>query len=309
MIDKHNLSPDEALIAIMNTGRCIDNWCDDCVVQSSLLGNATTTTMTCRIMLEFALFNDPTLDEGTIKRDTMDSGSCVQEPDCKVEQCRIDAEEDLNVCIAIDLSGSLCNRGTGYECVGCLPSPICNNDGVDLKNTCCGNFHNLKEFGKLLINTLGTIPSDQSYSIVGFATNTSFVSNLEMISDAFSSIDTLAYTGGVTNHAAAISSCQETLSNPDADGRKNMILLITDGNPTEPKDTAEKDAIAAAKQAKQAGSILIPMMISKDDEDDFIDTMTTDYMSQISSNGLFFNASLLALDSLGESLLSKVVCQ
>jgi hypothetical protein len=259
-------------------------------------------------MLEFILFNDTTLDEGTIKRDTMDSGSCVQELDCEVEQCRINAGEDLNVCIAIDLSGSLCNRGTGYMCVDCLPSPICNNDGVDL-NTCCGNFHNLKEFDKLLINTLGTIPSDQSYSIVGFATNTSFVSNLEMISDAFSALDTLAYAGGVTNHAAAISSCQETLSNPDVDGRKNMILLISDGTPTEPKDTAEKDAIAAAKEAKQAGSILIPMMISTDEEDDSIDTMTTDYMSQISSNGLFFNASLLALDSLGESLLSKVVCQ
>ncbi|KAK1735120.1 hypothetical protein QTG54_014186 [Skeletonema marinoi] len=224
-------------------------------------------------------------------------------------QC-IAAGEDMNLCLAIDMSGSLCNRGTGYECLGCVleafTASICNKDGVEI-STCCGNFHNVKEFAKRLISVFETIPSEQSYSIVGFATNASFVSNLVPLSvDAFSSLDSLAYSGGRTNHAAAISSCQQSLSNANATERKNMIMLITDGNPTEPdqETTAINDAIAAAIQAKEAGSILIPVMLTTTS----IDNNTTDYMTEISSEGLFFNTSLSTLDSVEESLLSKVLC-
>eukprot|EP00984_Skeletonema_dohrnii_P020892 scaffold10294_cov102-Skeletonema_dohrnii-CCMP3373.AAC.2 len=224
-------------------------------------------------------------------------------------QC-IAAGEDMNLCLAIDMSGSLCNRGTGYECLGCVleafTASICNKDGVEI-SSCCGNFHNVKEFAKRLISVFETIPSEQSYSIVGFATNASFVSNLVPLSvDAFSSLDSLAYSGGRTNHAAAISSCQQTLSNSDAVERKNMIILITDGNPTEPDEetTAINDAIAAAIQAKEAGSILIPVMLTTTS----IDNNTTDYMTKISSEGMYFNTSLSTLDSVEESLLSKVLC-
>lgn len=316
MVNKHKLSWEEAPIAVMNTGQCIDFWCDDCAWLSA---NGTTTT--CREMLDFALSIDPNATEGTLKRDALESGLCEKVSNCTVEQyihppsispsagqpaeaqC-IAAGEDLDLCIAIDMSGSLCNRGTGYKCEGCFPENICNKDGVDL-STCCGNFHNVKEFAKLLISVFGAIPSEQSYSIVGFATNTSFVSDLVPTSDeAFSSLDSLAYTGGVTNHGAAITSCQQTLSNPDTAERKNMIILITDGNPTEPEDTAKEDAMAAASQAKEAGSILIPVMLTISS----IDNDTTDYMTELSSYGLFFNASLSALDSLEESLLSKVMC-
>jgi len=224
-------------------------------------------------------------------------------------QC-IAAGDDMNLCLAIDMSGSLCNRNTGYECLGCVleafTASICNKDGVEI-STCCGNFHNVKEFAKRLISVFETIPSEQSYSIVGFATNASFVSDLVPLSvDAFSSLDSLAYSGGRTNHAAAISSCQQTLSNSDAVERKNMIILITDGNPTEPDEetTAINDAIAAAIQAKEAGSILIPVMLTTTS----IDNNTTDYMTEISSEGLFFNTSLSTLDIVEESLLSKVLC-
>ena len=62
--------------------------------------------------------------------------------------------------------------------------------------------------------------------------------------------------------------------------------------------------MAAASQAKEAGSILIPVMLTVAS----IDNDTTDYMTELSSYGLFFNASLSALDSLEESLLSKVIC-
>eukprot|EP00986_Skeletonema_menzelii_P018503 scaffold26650_cov181-Skeletonema_menzelii.AAC.1 len=144
-----------------------------------------------------------------------------------------------------------------------------------------------------------------SYSLVGFATNASFVSNLMPLSaDALSSLDSLAYSGGRTNHAAAISSCQQTFSNPDdAVERKNMIILITDGNPTEPRDekSATKESIAAANQVKEAGSILIPVMLTTSS----IDNKTADYMTEISSDEEFLNASLSALDSVEESLLSK----
>mmetsp|Transcript_22625 Transcript_22625/g.36971 ORF Transcript_22625/g.36971 Transcript_22625/m.36971 type:complete len:711 (+) Transcript_22625:134-2266(+) len=222
------------------------------------------------------------------------------------------AGEDMNLCLAIDMSGSLCNRGSGYECPGCVleayTASLCNRDGVEI-STCCGNFHNVKEFAKRLISVFGSIPSEQSYSLVGFATNASFVSNLMPLSaDALSSLDSLAYSGGRTNHAAAISSCQQTFSNPDdAVERKNMIILITDGNPTEPRDekSATKESIAAANQVKEAGSILIPVMLTTSS----IDNKTADYMTEISSDEEFLNASLYALDSVEESLLSKVFCE
>jgi len=326
MVSTHKLSWEEAPIAIMNSGQCIDYWCDDCLWSSandtSSSSSSSSSTTTCREMLDFTLSNDTNANEGTFKWDTMESGLCKQVSNCTVEryihppsispssgqtddeaQC-IAAGEDLNLCIAIDLSGSLCNRGTGYKCEGCIPENICNNDGVDLI-TCCGNFHNVKEFAKLLIFVFGSIPSEQSYSVVGFATNTSFVSNLASnYANAFSSLDSLAYTGGVTNHAAAISSCQQTLSNPDTVQRKNVIILITDGNPTEPEDTAKEDAMAAAIQVKEAGSILIPVMLTRTS----IDNSTIDYMTELSSDGLFFNTSLSGLDSLEESILSEVMC-
>lgn len=304
LVRKYELSWEEAPIAVMNTGECIDYWCDYC-----LWSPANGTTTTCKERLEFTLVHENNTDEGTFKRDTMENGLCEQLSDCSVElyvspptpEC-IAAGEDLNLCIAIDMSGSVCNRGTGYKCTECVPHAMCNDDGVDL-STCCGNFHNVIQFSKAIISIFGTIPSDQSYSIVGFATNTSFVSNLETTSDAYRSLDNLVYTGGVTNHAGAISSCQQKLS--EVDGRKKVILLITDGEPSEPEDTAKEDAIIASTLAKEAGSILIPVMISEDS----IDNRTTKYMTEISSRKLFFNTSLSTLDSFEESILSKVMCQ
>jgi len=310
MVEKHKLSWEEAPISVMNTGECIDHWCGDCVWSSA--NDTSSTRLTCKEMLAFTLSNNPNANEGIFKRDTVESGVCKQVSDCIVErsifgqpeaQC-IAAGEDLNLCIAIDLSGSLCNRGTGYKCEGCFPDAVCNSDGVDLK-TCCGNFQNVKEFVKLLISVFGSIPSEQSYSIVGFATNTSFVSDLSpTLADTFTLLDSLVYTGGVTNHAAAMSSCQQTLSDPDAVERKSMIILITDGNPTEPEDTAKEDAMAAASLAKEAGYIVIPVMLTRTS----IDNNTIKYMKDLSSDGLFFNTSLSGLGSLEESLLSKVMC-
>ena len=40
-----------------------------------------------------------------------------------------------------------------------------------------------------------------------------------------------------------------------------------------------------------------------------IDNETSEYMTEISSDDLYLNASLSALDSVEESLLSKVLCE
>ena len=110
----------------------------------------------------------------------------------------------------------------------------------------------------------------------------------------------------MTNHAAAIVRCQKTLSASTNANAKNLIMLITDGDPSVPKTSSpESAALRAARRAKAAGSFIIPVMISK-----HIETETLDYMTSISSDGSIFNVSdFRSLDMLQETLITQVSCQ
>lgn len=86
----------------------------------------------------------------------------------------------------------------------------------------------------------------------------------------------------------------------------NLIMLITDGDPSEPKTSSPQAAAQrAARKAKAAGTFIIPIMISQSLE---LETMT--YMENISSDGSVFNVlDFKSLEVLQESLITKVSCQ
>ena len=197
--------------------------------------------------------------------------------------------------------GTVCNKDTGFECVACEPELICYDSELD-KGTCCTNFYDLIEFTKSMISALAMTSVESSFSIVPFATNATLVSDLASADEALDSLDALTFTGGRTNHAAAIDSCRTSLqSSPEGDNRKNYLLLITDGSASEPEGVPGLVAEAAAMEAKSEGIIIIPVMIKQ---------WLYLYLERISSDGTVFDASDFdVLDSLQEKLLAQISCQ
>ena len=104
------------------------------------------------------------------------------------------------------MSGSVCNQGTGFECENCEPELVCNDVGLGL-GTCCNNFLEVIEFTKSLVNSLSNIDVEQSYSLVGFGVDAEVAIDGVLPEDILISLDEIVYTGGRTNHAAAIDAC------------------------------------------------------------------------------------------------------
>lgn len=195
---------------------------------------------------------------------------------------------------------TVCNKGTGFECASCEPELICYDPDVG-RGTCCNNFLYLIEFTKDMISTFGSFVAARSFSIVPFAADAELVSDLSTANEAMASLDALIYTGGSTNHAAAINVCRTSLeSSPEVD-RKKFLLLITDGSPSEPVFSPEAEAEAAAEEAKSEGIYIIPLMIKQE---------ISLYLQRLSSDGIVFDASDFDdLPSLRETLLAQVECQ
>ena len=218
---------------------------------------------------------------------------------------------DITYSVPLSLpSPIVCNEETGSECVGCEPATICNDVGVE-KGTCCTNFFDVIEFAKLVINTLASVQSEQMYSVVGFATEVTRRTLLLPPDVAIQALDGLEYSGGRTNHADAITACQGSLTTLSAEGRTSLMILITDDDPSEPRNSVEGSAqvIAeeAAAQAKGDGVFIIPVMIAPQSS-----TLSPEleYLQGISSDGQVFGVSDFdVLDSLQESLLDQISCQ
>ena len=87
-----------------------------------------------------------------------------------------------------------------------------------------------KEFGTLITAALdGYFESQKDFSIVQFATNAQIVRYPNPAEQTIAAIDALDYTGGSTNHQAAIEMCQETLRSGGSSGgdRKNFIMIVS----------------------------------------------------------------------------------
>jgi len=229
----------------------------------------------------------------------------TQKPSCDASY------EDFNLCFAIDMSGSVCNQLSGYECYLCEPALICKSDGVD-EGTCCNNFRDVIDFSKLMVDTLeSTIPSDQSYSVVGFGDVATLASDMTNSDDALKALGDLEYLGGRTNHADAITICRNSLmgSSSSSDDRKNIILLITDDLPSEPRGAPQEDAERAANAAKSDGIFIVPVMVIAPQFTNILQA-PLEYLQGISSDGAVFDVSDFGvLNSLRFALLAQVSCQ
>mmetsp|Transcript_11736 Transcript_11736/g.28840 ORF Transcript_11736/g.28840 Transcript_11736/m.28840 type:complete len:208 (-) Transcript_11736:118-741(-) len=206
------------------------------------------------------------------------------------------------------MSGSVCNNGSRSECTACRASFLpfffqseCRDSSVG-EDTCCNNFANVKAFSSLMVRLLGDFPAEKSFSVVQFATNAQMVSRLASADQAVRVIKQLDYTGGMTNHASAIQTCQQTL--PSFDNRKNFIMLITDGMSSEPGWDPEGAAEAAAMDAKSDGTFIIPVFISP-----YNDWSELDFMGRLSSDGKVFDVTGFdSLNSLQDRLVDQVSC-
>ena len=218
------------------------------------------------------------------------------EPTCATEQ-------DFNLCLAVDMSGSVCNGGFFSFASDCLGCPIfeCRSIFVD-QDTCCNNFDTVKTLTQQIIRALSEFSAD--FSVVHFATDASIISLPQSANDALSTVNELIYTGGVTNHADAINSCQQALLSSQKSKSKNFIMLITDGEPTAPENNPEAAATLAAAEAKKDGSFIIPVFISPT-----YDVNALSFMRELSSDGNVFDAtSFDELLNLQEALVNKVSC-
>lgn len=157
-----------------------------------------------------------------------------------------------------------------------------------------------------MVSNLGSIQAEQSYSLVGFGNTATFASlynDNNSPGETNVALDQLTYSGGRTNHADAINVCRDSLASSTNNG-KNLILLITDGDPSMPLGSPQVDAEQAAAGAKSDGIFIIPVMILPR----FLYQET--YLQGISSDGSVFSVSDFdVLDGLHESLLAQVSCQ
>jgi len=224
-------------------------------------------------------------------------------------------DQDFNLCLAVDMSSSICI--SDGSCIGC-PSDTCRDEFVT-EATCCNNFAFIKGFASLMIRSLSSFPADKTFSIVQFATDGRMVSMMESHVEALSTIDQLYYTGGITNHAEAISLCRQSLSasiafqhaesssasSASATPRKSIMMLITDGVPTTPENDPEGAAMSEAIKAKEEnGVFIIPVFISPRYDEDALS-----FMRGLSSDDKVFDVvDYESLDTLKDRLLEEVLC-
>jgi len=212
---------------------------------------------------------------------------------------------DFNLCIAIDMSGSVCNGRSSLTCEGCEPAQFCNSGG-ETQSICCPNFANTLETTKGLVTALGEGTSaDQDYSIVHYGNSASEASRLNSWTQTVETLNELEYTGGGSNMAEAISLCQSTLDQSPPD-RKNYMLIFLDGVPTRPVSTAQSAARAAASNAKEQGSIIIPFLRQEGNESDLALLLYLE--NHISSVGKVFLTDSEGLNDLQNSLEEEGIC-
>ena len=140
--------------------------------------------------------------------------------------CNTNTTGDFAICIALDMSGSVCNGDLDLLCHNCQPAGLCRQNEADVPyGMCCRNFRNVIEFAQQFVSSMSTtIASNQLYSLVGFASTASWYTDLITPVEMVGVLENVIYTGGQTNHEDAIESCHLSLGSTDT---KKMIVLIT----------------------------------------------------------------------------------
>lgn len=148
-------------------------------------------------------------------------------------------------------------------------------------SSCCSNFANVKQLASVIVNSLGDLPGDKSFSIVEFASDGRVLSGLSSASQTLSTIGQMTYTGGLDDHPIGIRLCQQTLSLSPVANR--IIVMITDGETGRPDGVTESSTAAAAAAAKYDGTHIISVQIPPDAPDTNENAGT--FLSSISSDG------------------------
>lgn len=187
------------------------------------------------------------------------------------------------------MSGSICNGPSGALCIGCPNDNICQEPGVSF-NSCCNNFANVRELSTAIVNSLGELPTEKSFSVVQFASDAQLVSGLAPFGETLSTIDQLIYSGGLADHSSAIATCQQSLySSLYAPDRNRFIILVTDGNTGVPDYVPVGAAEASATSAKNEGTIIIPILIPPDSPD--TNYQSIPFLIDLSSDGAIIDVT------------------
>ena len=205
---------------------------------------------------------------------------------------------DFNLCIALDMSGSVCDGG---KCLLCQPS-TCNSVGIN-QQRCCNNFDNMLEFSKALVGALGDLKTQQDFSLVHFATDAEIASTLQNSNQAIKTLQQLVFSGGSTNLKQGITLCQQTMDSSVA-GRKNLMLIVTDGVPSVPEPRPRESAREAAIAAKNKGTFIVPIFIEKEPAA----AAVVEFMEEISSDAQVFLTDFDSIVSLKDIIFEQVIC-
>lgn len=228
------------------------------------------------------------------------SGTFAPSPSTVVGSPPCPVEEDFNVCIALDMSGSVCNGGVFDFCFSC-ETDICNKGGFD-QNVCCPNFNEIIQFSTSIVSALDHLPMNQAFSLVQFSDDAQLLSSSTTARNAKADLLGLSYTGGRTNTYDALLKCQSSFISPDS---KNFVIIITDGVPSLPFPDPRDNAIAQAESMKILGTTIIPVFIETADSFG----RGQEFMSQISSDGNVLDVTAFDdLDNLRETLLDQITC-
>lgn len=221
----------------------------------------------------------------------------------------------FSVCLAINMSGSLCNGNTGALCIGCptvRPSSdpqeqYCRDAGVEW-SSCCANFADVKELAASIVTSLGSVPADTSFAVVEFASDARVVSRSSPASLTASTIGRLTFSGGLDNHASAIQMCQQTLSSSSHERR--IILLVTDGETGRPEYVPEGSTESAAAAARNEGTYIFPVLVPPDPPD--ANAFAVPRFRRISSSGEVFDftndGNAQSVSKVREEVLRHVSC-
>lgn len=189
--------------------------------------------------------------------------------------------EDPVVCLAIDMSGSVCSPDFNNPqlCSNC-PSQ-CQIGSVTNPDSCCENFANIQDFSTSIVDALDAEFTGAEFSAVRFSETAATISGFASKMTVNPLLENLVYTGGFTNHAAALTQCQNTGFDPENPSRSRITILLTDGVPTRPTNgvVGAEEAETTAASVRDTGTFILPVFIAGSDPDAIA------YMNRLSSDG------------------------
>jgi hypothetical protein len=203
--------------------------------------------------------------------------------------------KDINYCIALDMSGSICSPTGNLQTCGNCPGS-CQQSPFN-QNICCNNFNTTVAFADGFIVGADAAALTQQFALVTFATNVQTLSPLTSASNALSALAGIDYSGGSTNTGGAIDRCRTILGTGSDPER--VTVLITDGNPTNP--TA---ATTAANIYKNGGGTLATVFV----QNEFTNQASEDFLAGLASPGLNFTASFDDLLALVDRVVALAGC-